>query len=43
MTYMDKSIRKIHESLINGKVTSDELVKESLMKYKINVMLSLLF
>ena len=30
MTYMDKSIRKIHESLINGEVTSDELVKESL-------------
>lgn len=32
MTYMDKSIRKIHESLINGEVTSDELVKESLEK-----------
>ena len=30
MTYMDKSIKKIHDSLIKGEVTSDELVKESL-------------
>ena len=32
MTYMDKSIKKIHDSLIKGEVTSDELVKESLKK-----------
>ena len=32
MTYMDKSIEEIHEALINKKVTSEELVKESLNK-----------
>jgi len=30
MKYMDKSIEELHELLVNGKVTSDELVKESL-------------
>ncbi len=29
--YMEKSIEELHELLINGKVTSDELVRESLM------------
>ena len=32
MSYMDKTIKEIHEALINGDVTSDELVKESLEK-----------
>ena len=32
MTYMDKSIEELHELLVKGKVTSDELVKESLEK-----------
>ena len=32
MKYMDKSIVEIHEALKSGKVTSDELVKESLEK-----------
>ena len=32
MTYMDKSIEELHDLLIKGKVTSDELVKESLKK-----------
>ena len=32
MTYMDKSLEEIHEALISGKVTSDELVQESLKK-----------
>jgi len=32
MEYMNKSIKEIHESLKNGEVTSDELVKESLAK-----------
>ena len=32
MSYMDKSIEELHELLISGKVTSDELVKESLKK-----------
>jgi len=32
MTYMDKSIEELHELLKSGKVTSDELVKESLKK-----------
>ncbi|MBQ7136590.1 MAG: Asp-tRNA(Asn)/Glu-tRNA(Gln) amidotransferase subunit GatA [Bacilli bacterium] len=32
MGYMNKSIKEIHEDLINGKVTSDELVKEALEK-----------
>ncbi len=30
MAYMNKSIKEIHEDLVNGKVTSNELVKESL-------------
>ena len=30
MRYMDKSIEELHELLIKGEVTSDELVKESL-------------
>ena len=30
MKYMDKSIEELHELLKSGKVTSDELVKESL-------------
>ena len=34
MTYMDKSIEEIHEALIKGKVTSKELIKESLEKTK---------
>ena len=32
MNYMEKSIKEIHEDLVSGKVTSDELVKESLKK-----------
>ena len=32
MSYMDKSIEELHELLVSGKVTSDELVKESLKK-----------
>ena len=32
MTYMNKTIEEIHKSLINGEVTSDDLVKESLSK-----------
>ena len=32
MSYMDKSIEEIHEALKSGKVTSEELVKESLEK-----------
>ena len=32
MTYMDKSIEELHELLKEGKVTSEELVKESLEK-----------
>lgn len=32
MTYMDKSIKEIHESLIKGEVTSQELIEESLKK-----------
>ncbi len=32
MNYMDKSIKEIHEALINKKVTSKELIEESLMK-----------
>ena len=32
MTYMDKSIEEIHEALVKGKVTSSELIKESLEK-----------
>ena len=32
MNYMEKSIVELHELLKNGKVTSDELVKESLEK-----------
>lgn len=32
MSYMDKSIEEIHEALKSGKVTSEELVKESLDK-----------
>ena len=30
MMYMNKSIKELHEMLINGEVTSDELVKESI-------------
>ena len=32
MSYMDKSITELHELLVSGKVTSDELVKEALEK-----------
>ena len=32
MNYMEKSIKEIHENLLSGKVTSEELVKESLEK-----------
>jgi len=32
MGYMNRGIKEIHEDLINGKVTSNELVKESLQK-----------
>ncbi len=32
MAYMDKSITELHELLVSGKVTSDELVKEALEK-----------
>ena len=30
--YMEKTIKELHENLVNKKVTSDELVKESLKK-----------
>ena len=30
MKYMNKSIEELHEMLVKGEVTSDELVKESL-------------
>jgi len=32
MSYMNKSIKEIHDDLISGKVTSKELIKESLEK-----------
>ena len=32
MEYMNKSIKQIHEDLVNGNVTSDELISESLKK-----------
>jgi len=32
MSYMDKSIEELHELLKNGKVTSEELIKESLKR-----------
>lgn len=32
MEYMSKSIEELHEDLVSGKVTSDELVKESITK-----------
>ena len=32
MSYMDKSIKELHELLVSGKVTSDELVKEAIEK-----------
>ncbi len=32
MSYMDKSLTEIHESLVNGEVTSSDLIKESLEK-----------
>ena len=32
MEYMSKSIEELHEALINGEVTSEELIKESLDK-----------
>ena len=32
MKYMDKSIEELHELLVKGEVTSDELVKESLLR-----------
>ena len=32
MAYMDKTIEEIHEALKEGKVTSEELIKESLQK-----------
>ncbi len=36
MAYMDKSIEELHELLVSGKVTSDELVKEALeMSHKV--------
>ena len=36
MSYMDKSIEEIHEALKSGKVTSEDLVKESLEKAHIH-------
>ena len=36
MSYMDKSITELHDLLVSGKVTSDELVKEALeMSHKV--------
>lgn len=32
MSYMEKGIKELHEDLISGKVTSEELVKESLKR-----------
>ena len=32
MSYMNKTIKEIHEDLISGKVTSKELIEESLKK-----------
>ena len=34
MSYLDLSIDKMHEAIINGKVTPEELVKESLQRAK---------
>lgn len=37
MTYMDKSIKEIHNALINKEVTSKELIEESIKKsYEVN-------
>ena len=37
MKYMSKSIEELHELLINGEVTSDELVKESIeLSHEVN-------
>ena len=33
MSYMDKSIKELHELLVSGKVTSDELVKEAIENF----------
>ncbi len=35
MTYLEKSIEQIHEALINGSVTSESLIKESIEKSKL--------
>ena len=32
MSYMDKSLKEIHEALVKKEVTSSELIKESLEK-----------
>ena len=32
MSYMDKGIKELHEALINKKVTSRELIEESIRK-----------
>ena len=40
MKYMNKSIEELHELLVSGQVTSDELVKESLLKMNICVCVS---
>ena len=32
MSYMNKTIKEIHEDLISGKVTSKELIEEYLKK-----------
>ena len=34
MRYMDKTIEELHKDLLDGKITSDELVKEALEKSK---------
>ena len=34
MSYLDLSIEKMHEAIINEKVTPEELVKESLQRAK---------
>ena len=35
MEYMNKSVKEIHDALVNGNVTSDELIDESLKKSKL--------
>ena len=37
MKYMNKSLEKLHNMLVNKEVTSKELIEESLRKYVENI------